>query len=161
MIGDILNDLKSTFEEVRNATPARTITVAKPFCTPARGIVMTALNGYGVKVLGYAETAHLVSPRTALNVNKLPSDEMPTALPTAQVARVKVSEKQAAWAEYLLLRTGKLQVVGRYVNRRNQEWAAKHGGRMPVAWQDGKPWIEQSCSEGKQAWRQARAVLKK
>ena len=170
MIGDILNDLKSTFDEVRNATATRTITVAKPFCTPARDIVMTALNGYGVKVYDYSERVIPVSLADFARRMKIERKTFenlqygsmaPVFLPMAIHAEVTVSEKAAAWAEYLLLRTGKLYVPGKYVNRRNEEWAAKHGGRMPPAWQEGKPWIEQSCSEGKQAWRQARAVLKK
>ena len=158
MIGDILIDLKSTFNDLGGGTPTRTITVAKPYCAPCRGIVMTALQNYGVRVHGYEERAQTVSARQAFQVSKMPSTETPTHLPVAQVARVTVSEKQAAWAEYLLLRTGKLHVIGDYVNRRNEAWAARHGGRMPVAWQEGKPWIERSCSEGKHAWRQAKRV---
>lgn len=85
---------------------------------------------------------------------------MPSALPVATVARVTVSEKAAAWAEYLLLRTGKLYVPGAYVNKRNEQWAARHGGQMPPAWDKGQPWIESSCSAGIQQWQQVKDAAK-
>lgn len=144
----------------RQRTPSRlrTITVAKPYCTPARRIITGALEPYGVKIYGYNEVIKTVSPIAALRGMKVAASNIETVaialdpLPHAQVAEITVSEKAAAWAEYLLLRTGKLYVPGRYVNRRNADWARRHGGQMPPQWNKGKPWIEQSCSEGKKAW---------
>ena len=86
---------------------------------------------------------------------------VPVALPIATIAEIRVSEKAAAWAEYLLLRTGALYVPGRYVNRRNAEWAKRHGGVMPPAWSEGKPWIEASCKDGVKAWEQAKRLAKR
>ncbi len=81
-------------------------------------------------------------------------------LPTAHVAKVTVSKAAAAWAEYLLLRTGKMYRVGGYTDKRNEQWAARHGGQMPPAWSDGEPWIEKSCSEGVKAWQSAQKAVR-
>ena len=86
--------------------------------------------------------------------------DMKVPLPMAQVAKVEVSAKAAAWAEYLLLRTGKLYVVGDYVNKRNEAWARKHGGVMPTAWHEGRPMIETSCKAGMDAWGPLRKAAK-
>jgi len=83
------------------------------------------------------------------------------ALPMAQIAKVVVSAKAAAWAEYLLLRTGKLYVVGSYQNPRNEAWARQHGGTMPTAWHEGKPMIETSCTQGMAAWAPLRKAARK
>lgn len=142
----------------RTSSRLRTITVAKPYCTPARDIITGALQPYGVKIYRYNEVIKTVSPIAAirsLRVSNSALEELSRAmdpLPRAQVAEVTVSEAAAAWAEYLLLRTGKLYVPGRYVNKRNADWAARHGGQMPPQWNNGQPWIEQSCSAGKKAW---------
>lgn len=149
----------------------RTITVAKPFCSPARDIITAAFAPYGVKVHGIKEHTRLLSLhdfarrmrvelRTHENLKYGPA-AAPFFLPMAIIAEVTVNEKAAAWAEYLLLRTGLLYVPGKYVNRRNEEWAAKHGGAMPPAWNNGQPWIERSCSDGIAQWQEAKAVIKK
>lgn len=154
-------DLKSMFSELRHGTRTRTITVAKAYCTPARNIITGALQPYGVKIYGYKEYQRFTSPRAWLRQQGI-NDAEPQAqpLPMATFADVTVSEQAAAWAEYLLLRTGKLYVPGRYVDRRNERWAARHGGRMPPAWDRGEPLIEASCQAGRDAWQGVRDALK-
>ncbi|MGB5049874.1 MAG: hypothetical protein WBO46_13115 [Caldilineaceae bacterium] len=48
-----------------------------------------------------------------------------------------VPQRQARWAEYLLLRAGAPVIMGA-VDGRNQQWAndPKHGGQMPTRWDD-------------------------
>lgn len=164
MFDEIAAQLRSTFAEIRYGTATRTITVAKPYCSPARDSVMTALNLYGVRIFDYHEAVRMANPLTVLKMTaKVAGDAgltVPNALPIAQVAHVTVSEAAAAWAEYLLLRTGKLYRVGTYINQRNEQWAAWHGGQMPPAWNEGKPWIETSCSKGMQQWQAAKDAVK-
>lgn len=163
MFDELAAQLRSTFAEMRHGTPTRTITVAKPYCSPARYIITATFQQYGVKLYGYSEAARMVNPLMVLKMTgKIAGDGglvIPNALPVAQVATVTVSEAAAAWAEYLLMRTGRLYVVPPYVNRRNEQWAARHGGRMPPQWDKGQPWIEKSCSEGVTAWQDAKRSL--
>jgi len=165
MFGELLKDIKDAVSTAKHGTATETLTFAKPYCTPARGIIEPVLAKYGVKVYGYEEAPRRANPREALKMSrKIPGDSgaiMPQALPIAQVAKVTVSSDAAAWAEYLLLRTQQLHRVGGYVNRRNEQWAAKHGGQMPPAWNEGKPWIESSCSSGIQAWQEVKEASRK
>lgn len=165
MFGELFKEIKSTVSIMRYGTTTRTITVAKPFCTPCRHIITGALDPYGVRIYSYSEAARMANPLTVLRMSsKIAGDgnlKIPHALPIAQVAQVIVSEKAAAWAEYLLLRTGKLYRVGPYINQHNREWAARHGGQMPPAWHEGKPWIKNSCSEGIQAWKVVKEAAKR
>lgn len=165
MFGELLKDIKDTVSTMRHGTATRTITVAKPYCSPARGIIEPVLAKYGVKMYGYQEAPRMTNPLTVLALtSRIPGTsgyKIPNALPVAQVATVTVSEAAAAWAEYLLLRTGKLYRVGPYVNKRNQQWAAQHGGQMPPAWDEGKPWIERSCSEGMRQWQEVKQATRK
>ena len=168
MLGDLMNELRGLRDEARYGQRTRVITVAKPFCAPARGIITGAFQPYGVKVYDIAETPMKISvldfarrmrveAKTWENLRYGPLAAL--FLPLATVAKIRVNESAAAWAEYLLLRTGKLYVPGQYVNRRNEQWAARHGGQMPAAWRDGKPWVEASCSEGVQAWQSVKGTL--
>lgn len=165
MFGDLFKEISDTFDELRIGEPTRTLRVAKPFCSPARHIVTGALQPYGVKILDYQEKVRTAGVRGMLKQMYLDDDsfdgDIKVPLPMAQVAKVEVSEKAAAWAEYLLLRTGKLYVVGDYVNKRNEAWARQHGGTMPAAWNDGKPMIETSCKAGMDAWGPLRKAAKK
>lgn len=164
MFDELAAQLRSTFTEMRYGTPTRTITVAKPYCTPCRHIVTATFQRYSVKLYSYSEAARMVNPLTAIKMtSKIAGDgglTIPNTLPVAQMAKVTVSEAAAAWAEYLLMRTGTLYVVSPYVNRRNEQWAAQHEGRMPPAWYEGKPWIEHSCNEGRTAWQSVRDTAK-
>ena len=164
MFGELLKDIKDTVITMRHGTPTTELTFAKPYCSPARGIIEPVLAKYGVKMYGYHEAARMANPLTVLKMtSQIASGSglvIPHALPVAQVATVTVSEAAAAWAEYLLLRTAKLYRTGGYINRRNQQWAAQHGGQMPPAWDEGKPWIERSCSEGVKAWQEVKQAQK-
>lgn len=160
MLSEILGDFREMFSDLRHDVPTRTITVSKPYCSPARSIITSTFQRYGVKIFDLKEKVVSTSLGKAIAQRKLDAsafdDYARKTLPVAQLAQVTVSEKQAVWAEYLMLRTGKLHIVGGYQNRRNEQWAKQYGGRMPPAWQDGQPWIEKSCKEGMQAWRPLR-----
>ncbi len=166
MFSDIMKQIRGA---LNNAPATRTITVAKPFCSPARNIITAAFQPYGIKMYGYREEVKKISLRDfarRMRVEMRTFENLkfgiaaPLFLPMAVWAHVEVSEKAATWAEYVLLRTGKLYVPGRYVNARNEEWASRHGGQMPPAWGEGKPLIESSCSTGKEVWRPIKAAMK-
>ena len=166
MLGDLMNELRGLRDEAHYGQRTRVITVAKPFCAPARGIITGALQQYGVKMYGYRDQIKTISPRAWARQQGVIADAPldmagEKLLPLATVAEVTVSEQAAAWAEYLLLRTGKLYCPNGYVNARNEAWAKRHGGQMPPAWNEGKPWIEKSCSEGMKAWAPLRDAAKK
>lgn len=166
MFNELLSDIKGAISTVKHGTPTTELTFAKPYCTPARGIIEPVLAKYGVKVYGYKEEVKMIGAQYALknlrvDANAIESiTRMLDPLPTAQVAKVTVSEAAAAWCEYLLLRTGKMYRVGGYVDRRNEQWAARHNGQMPPAWDNGTPWIEASCSNGIEAWQGAKQAIK-
>lgn len=169
MFGELLNDIKSTVDTMRYGARTRTITVAKPFCTPSRSIITGALDPYGVKVHNIKEHCKMVSLHDfarRMKVELRTHENLkygvaaPGFLPMAWVAQVTVNEAAAGWAEYLLLRTGLLYVPGKYVNKRNEQWAEKHGGAMPPTWNNEQPWIELSCSAGVTAWTAARQAIK-
>lgn len=170
MLRQLRDELANSFNSMRYGTELRTITVAKPYCAPARQTITQTFDQYGVKLYDYNEQVVKSELRGFLRRMKIEAKTWenlkygPIAgawLPMAWVAKVTVSAKAAVWAEYLLLRTGKLYVPGKYQNKRNAEWARKHGGVMPPAWQDGKPWIEKGCSEGMAAWEPLRKAVKK
>jgi len=116
----------------RQRGPARTdqgthnFTVQKAYCTPARAVILQALNTYGVPVSNYKEYV-----------------KGGTIRPIAQEATFSVPKQQAVWAEYLMERTRRLAVVGGRIDGRNREWAGRYDGRMPV------PWMEDGCGEGR------------
>ena len=112
----------------------RRIVVSKGYCTPARPLVEKTLTGYGVGILEISETTR----------------DLPIVGPIKQVAVVTVGSAQAAWAEYLLLRTGKLSLESQPQNRRNAEWAARHRGKMPPQWQIATgQWRDGKCAGGR------------
>ena len=110
-------------------SPTETIIVAKPYCQPARGIIESIFEKYGVKLHGYKERLEYID-----------------GIPGLVTATVKVSSKQAVWAEYLLLRSHHFMLRSQPKNKRNLEWASKHNV-MPESW-NGKPLIEVGCKEG-------------
>jgi len=160
MFGELFQDIKDTISEAQHGTPVTTLTFAKPWCSPARGIIEPVLAKYGVKLYDFSEAARMANPLMVLKMTGRIKGDLryitPNALPIAQVANVTVSKDAASWAEYLLLRTCKLYRINGYVNRRNERWALQHGGQMPPAWNEGKPWIERSCSEGVKAWQEVK-----
>ena len=166
MFGDLMKDLRGSF----GAAGTRVITVAKPFCSPARDIITGAFQPYGIKMFNYHEEVKMVSLKDFARRMKVELRTFenlkfgigaPMFLPAAIYAHVTVSAKAAHWAEYVLLRTGKLYVPGAYVDRRNEEWASKHNGHMPPAWNGGKPTIEATCSAGVKAWEPIKDAMKK
>ena len=165
LLSDELGEVRKELRELKPGPRTRTITVAKPYCAPARSIITGALQPYGVKIHGITERPRMSGIGGMIKQYGLDPDSfdggMRAALPIAQVAKVTVNEQAAAWAEYLLLRTGKLYCPDGYVNARNEQWAKQHGGTMPPAWNEGKPWIEKSCSEGMKAWAPLRKAAKR
>lgn len=158
------DELSAAADGVRYGQPTTTLHIAKPYCMPSRPIITKALQPYGVKVYSIREQVHKISMHDFLRRMRVEirnwenlkfGPAAPMFLPSAWHAQVVVNEAAASWAEYLLLRTGKLYVPGEYQNPRNQQWAAQHGGKMPPAWKDGKaPWIETNCSAGMDAWQE-------
>lgn len=118
-----------------------TFTVQKAYCTPAKSIILQALNTYGVPVLAYKENTAAAKMNGDPRLATLARAGTGT-MPMAQEATVTVPKQQAVWAEYLMMRTGKLSVVGGRINSKNVEWAARHDGAMP------RPWIEPECDGG-------------
>ena len=178
MLDDLLNELASMKDEAKRAVdgvrfgqPTTALHIAKPYCMPSRPIITAALQPYGVHVHSIREEVHKISMHDFLRRMRVEirnwenlkfGPAAPLFLPSAWHAEVVVNEAAAAWAEYLLLRTGKLYVPGKYQNPRNQQWASKHGGRMPPAWKDGKaPWIEVSCNDGVKAWQEVKEAVVK
>lgn len=105
------------------------IIVAAGLCTPARNHVRTALEPYGVqfKATSYWETLD----------GKLATKADDAAI---DICEVIVPDAQARWAEYLLLRSGKLQLASRPIDPRNAQWALRHRGNMP------RPWVQAGCT---------------
>lgn len=107
---------------------SKTIVLAKPYCIPARGIVKSICQQYGVKILGFTEQLHYFDD-----------------IPGLYISRLKVKATQAEWTEYLLLRSQKFMLFSKPLNKRNLEWASRHK-LMPLSW-NGKPLIEVGCKE--------------
>lgn len=126
---EIFSDI---IKEFRAKPKTETIVVAKPVCTPARPDVERIFTQYGVKLLAYQETTKMV-------------EFLGKQVPGLYIATIKVSNKQAVWAEYLLLRSQKFMLWSKPKNERNLEWASKHK-QMPPSW-NGKPLIEVGCKE--------------
>lgn len=107
------------------------IAVSKGWCTPARDTILTALAPYGIVVHDIGE-------------DLIPDPEHPAYID----AYVRVNPQAAEWAEYILLRTGKLGLLSTPINPRNLQWAAQHDGKMPTPWRmlKGERWIESGCS---------------
>lgn len=105
-------------------------TVMKAYCAPARNILLTALQPYGIQISGISES---------LVYNEL-------GKPSYIAVNFFVSRKQANWTEYLLFRSRQFVVTDGFVNRvSNERWAAKHD-TMPRPWSTrGGVWVEKSC----------------
>ena len=151
---DELRQLKADLMYDFSSSDIYTVTVAKPYCIPARDTITKTCGNYGVKILKYREYTKEANPKQFIKQQRLQivDNDLPKTLPMAQVAEVTVSEKQARWAEYILLRTGSFYRVGKFFDKRNESWARKHKGIMPPAWNEGKPMIERNCKEGLENW---------
>lgn len=106
------------------------IVVAAPMCTPARTHVRNALQPYGVKHSIAGEYLGSYNGQFVQGLNDA----------YLMVAEVWVNDQAAKWAEYLLLRSGKLQLVSKPLDKRNLKWALQWGGAMP------RPWVEAGCN---------------
>ena len=114
---------------------SRTIIVGWGQCAPMRNKdVLTALTPYGVRV-------------RSLTID---------VQPEGSIANVTVSDEAAAWAEYLLCRSGRFGLMSKPIDARNIEWGAKWHtlpvqrgchtghtqagtvGEMPVPWSESK-----------------------
>lgn len=156
LIGEIFDGLRSSFDDMRYGQPVTRLSVAKAYCVPARNLITATFAKYGVKIHDYDEYVQMHSgAKVPVSGNANRNGAIARMVknnndhPMAQIATVIVSQKQAVWAEYLLLRTGQLRITGRAQNPKNQAWADRHGGNMPPAWQDGKPWLEKSCNSSR------------
>lgn len=106
----------------------KTIVVASGLCAPARSHVQKALRPYSVQFRCTSWAEHEDGTRG-------PDDGMGLY----NVARVRVNDGAARWAEYLLLRTGHFQLLSKPIDQRNERWAVRWNGRMP------QPWVEAGC----------------
>lgn len=106
------------------------IIVAAPICTPARTHIKTALQPYGVRF-------RVVDQYLSDHSGNWTTDPCGAYL---LIAHVVVPDAAAKWAEYLMLRSGKLQLISQPLDKRNLKWALKWHGRMP------RPWIERGCT---------------
>ena len=112
------------------------IIIAGPYCTPLRNQILTGLRTFGV-------TSARITDAYVLFPDGTPAPEGSTGTgkngdwPTRQIYHIRVRAKAAAWAEYLLLRTGKYELLSRPLESRNERWAAKWGGAMPQPWAVG------------------------
>lgn len=105
------------------------IVVAAGLCTPARVHVQRALEPYGVR---YQANSYLETLDGQL------ADKAANA--AVDICELIVSDQAARWAEYLLLRTGKLRLVSPPIDARNKNWALRHRGNMP------QPWVQPGCT---------------
>lgn len=122
--------------------PTTTITVAKAWCVPSRFYLSKALPRYGVWFDAPAAD-------TNVNVDKV------TGIPAYQTAVITVRQKQAVWAEYLILsiksQDGRpvFQVLSEPKDRRNADWAARRRG-LPPPWDlkhgGSIQWIDGECA---------------
>lgn len=131
-----------------------TIQVSRGLCSPMRDDVLTALRPFGVKLLAFDcwGEGHYKLPVP-------PSQRMPDSDKWVRkhIARVTVSNAQAAWAERLLWQSGKVSLDSPPLNPR-LVWTAppackagEHGtlgrGTMPTPW---------AASNGKRRARRTR-----
>lgn len=159
--------------EWRRRGPARTdqgmheFTVQKPYCSPARGVILAALENYGPSVHDYQEYTREASLGHMFDLAKIPGDDgLADALnrmtvPMVQEAKFKVPRQIAGWAEYLMWSSGNLVVVGGVVDPKNRERGLRRRGRMPTPWypRPGEAAIEPGCKEGHAAWQRAAALI--
>lgn len=121
------------------------IVVGKGICTPIRGAVLTALQPYGVRFSMHTYGRGLGGEITADGVSGA----------YIYIAEIVVSQRAAAWTEYLLCRTTQFSLLSKPIDKRNMKWAARHNGVMP------KAWVEPGCKikqpgQGKPAKKQAK-----
>lgn len=105
------------------------IVVAAGLCVPMRERIARTLAPYGVV-------------HEARNGGWLDACGGPTIDPNfarVDTGVVLVRDQAAAWAEYLLLRSGRFRLLSSPLDPRNARWALQWGGAMP------RPWVEAGC----------------
>lgn len=155
------------------------IVVQKPFCAPARGKILTALQPRGV-IIGPQDIREQTVKTSVMTLLKRFKIELTTwenlkyggpiglamFMPMAVQATIKVRTTQAAWAEYLLAASGHF-TIERGVDKKQREAGYRRNGDMPTPWdgaetrayvkqkrQDDTPLIDADCSEGQSMWTQ-------
>lgn len=125
-----------------NGESTTTIRVAKAWCSPSRSALTGALTPLHIWFDAPAMDNHAnVDPHTGI--------------PAYQWADIVVKQKQAAWAEYVILsiKTPQgapvFQVLSRPQNPKNAAWAARRHG-VPTPWDLKRgtldvAWVEHGC----------------
>jgi hypothetical protein len=118
-------------------------------CAPIRGRVLTAVAKYGFKpdhlqINSYSIDAHRIRGWDGATFS------IAGGVIVRNIAEIECPDKRAKWLEYLLLRSGKYELLSKPIDPRNRRWAAKWNGKMPTAWvdKDCKGWKD---VESKQA----------
>jgi len=159
-------------------------TVQKPYCTPCRSHVYTALQPFGVPIFDYEERTENISIMHMAEVWKIELRTFEnlkygpiglTFLPMAQAASFSVPANRARWVYYLLRSSGRVAVTG----GKRSEWDNDaRGAKLPTAWDkragvqaamaaemkvlvppgENKAWIESSCTDGNEMWKMVQKV---
>ncbi|MGB7204254.1 MAG: hypothetical protein WBD37_02135 [Anderseniella sp.] len=178
----------SRIAPTKRPTAYTTITVQKPYCSPARYKILSALQPYGV-IVGDTDIEEKVvrtSIKTLLQRMKI---ELRTwenlkyggpiglamYLPSAIEAKIRVRTSQAEFAKYLLAASGKLTIEND-ADGKSAKAGYNRNGIMPTASDPRRTRkyvldktksvqiAEPECAEGKALWKQfndAAAVAKK
>lgn len=112
------------------------IIIAGPYCTPLRNQILTGLRTFGVTSARITD-AYVLFPNGSAGREGTVSTDRNGDWPARQVYHVSVAPAAAMWAEYLLLRTRKYELLSPALDPRNERWAAKWGGAMPQPWAVG------------------------
>lgn len=118
-----------------------TIQVSRGLCSAMRDDVLTALEPFGVKILAFDCRGYGHHKIKCPDWTPFPDSDIWVR---RHVAKITVSDKQAAWAERLLWQSGKVELDSRPINK-GLKWEAppackvgEHGtlgrGDMPTPW---------------------------
>ena len=134
-----------------------TIRVSRGLCSPMRDDVLTALRPFGVKILAFdcwgEGHYHLPVP---------PSMRMPDSDKWVRYhrARVTVSDKQAAWAERLLWKSGKVWLDSPPLNPRlNWNMPAECKDSENAKRSRGQQYTPWSAQKGKRRQARRRGIV--
>jgi hypothetical protein len=117
------------------------VLIAAPPCAPIRQTITNVLAPYGIKDLtinSWAQTAS--GARTEDGAWLLGQSDWVTS----NQAYVWGNQQAIRWIEYLLLRSGRFQLLSKAKDARNESWALRNGNVMP------KPWANEPCLLAKQ-----------
>lgn len=113
------------------------IVLAAPYCTPQRNTITKLMAQYGVTSARITDAYTLAADGRSGGEN---AHSINGEMPVRQVFHVRVVPEAAEWAEYIVLRTGKYELLSKPLEARNERWAAKWGGAMP------QPWLSGDCA---------------